>query len=87
MALFMCMATKATHLKLASDLTTAAFKAALNRFISCRGFPNDIYGDEGTNFVATKKELDELLALVNSAAHIDKVKGFLFPKVERNHIT
>jgi len=79
-ALFVCMATKATHMELVSDLSTAAFIAALNRFISRRGLPNDIYSDEGTNFVGAKKELDELLAFVNSAAHIDKVKGFLFPK-------
>ena len=74
------MATKATHLELFPDLTTAAFIAVLNRFISRRGIPDDIYSDDSTNFVRAKKELDELLAFVNSAAHIAKVKGFLSPK-------
>jgi hypothetical protein len=36
-ALFVCMATKAVHIVLVSDLTTEAFIAALRRFISRRG--------------------------------------------------
>jgi len=79
-AVFVCMATKATHLELVSDLTTAAFIAALQRFISRRGLPCDVYSDEGTNFVGAKSELDELLKFVNSAAHIDGVKDFLSPQ-------
>jgi hypothetical protein len=55
-ALFVCMATKATHLELVSDHTSAAFIAALQRFISRRGLPSDINSDEGTNFVGAKKE-------------------------------
>jgi len=79
-AVFICMATKATHLELVSDLSTAAFIAALTRFISRRGLPADIYSDEGTNFVGAKAELDELLAFVNSTQHNEAVQDFLTTK-------
>ena len=42
------------HLELVSDLSTAAFIAALTRFISRRGLNADVYSDEGTNFVGAK---------------------------------
>jgi hypothetical protein len=35
-AVFICLAIKAVHIELASDLTTDAFLAALHQFISCR---------------------------------------------------
>jgi hypothetical protein len=79
-AIFKCMATKATHLEVVTNLTTAAFIAALQRFISRRGLPNDVYSDEGKNFVGAKSELTQLLAFINSAAYIDGIRGFLTPK-------
>lgn len=50
-AVFVCMAVNAIHLEIVSDLSTEAFIAALNRFVSRRGIPSDIYSDCGTNFV------------------------------------
>ncbi|GBM70954.1 hypothetical protein AVEN_40454-1, partial [Araneus ventricosus] len=44
-ALFICMWSKAVHIELVSDLSTAAFLAALRRFLSRRGLPSDIYSD------------------------------------------
>ena len=79
-AVFVCMATKATHLELVSDLSTAAFIAAFTRFISRRGLPADVYSDEGTNFVGAKRELDELLAFVNSPQHTTDMTDFLATK-------
>lgn len=49
--IFVCFATKAVHLEVASDLSTQAFMAALSRFIGRRGCPSKIYSDNGTNFV------------------------------------
>lgn len=48
---FVCLATKAAHIELASDLTTAAFIAAYERFVARRGHCSDIYSDNATNFV------------------------------------
>jgi len=50
LAIFVCMAIKAVHIEVVSDLSTPAFIAALHRFISRRGIPAHIYSDCGTNF-------------------------------------
>jgi transposase InsO family protein len=60
-AVFVCMATKAVHLELVSNLTSEAFLAALRRFISRRGLPSQIWSDNGTNFVGARKELKRYL--------------------------
>ena len=58
--LFVCLAVKAVHLELVSDLTTEAFIAALRRFTARRGYPTLIWSDHGTNFVGADRELKEL---------------------------
>lgn len=59
-SLFVCMATKAVHLEVVSDLTAEAFIGALRRFTSRRGQVNHIYSDNGTNFTKANKLLSEL---------------------------
>lgn len=56
-ALFICFGTKAVHLELVSEMTTAAFTAALNRFIARRGLCSRIYSDNGSNFVGASRIL------------------------------
>lgn len=58
--LFVCLVTKAVHVELVSDLTTNAFLAAFNRFISRRGPVSFLYSDNGTNFIGAKAQLDDL---------------------------
>ncbi|XP_043502762.1 uncharacterized protein LOC122524512 [Polistes fuscatus] len=60
MALFVCFSTRALHLELVSDLTDEAFIAALKRFISRRGKPNDIYSDNGRNFLGARNKFEAL---------------------------
>ncbi|XP_032569851.1 uncharacterized protein LOC116800206 [Drosophila sechellia] len=60
-AVFVCMATKAIHLEMVSDLTSDAFLAALRRFIARRGKCSNIYSDNGTNFVGAARKLDQEL--------------------------
>ena len=42
-SLFICLATRAIHLELVSDLTASAFIAALRRFMAHRGIPSQLY--------------------------------------------
>jgi transposase InsO family protein len=72
-----CLATRAVHIELVSDLTTEAFIAALRRFISRRGHCATILSDNGTNFVGADRELNELRALFQSDEHNEKIQSFL----------
>ena len=64
--LFVCMATKAIHLELVSNLSTDAFIAALDRFVSRRGLCEEICSDNGTNFVGANNYLSELYQFLQS---------------------
>jgi len=57
---FVCMAVKAVHLQLVTELTTETFLATLCHFFSWRWLPSDIFSDHGTNFVSASQELAEL---------------------------
>ncbi|XP_050495535.1 uncharacterized protein LOC126876672 [Bombus huntii] len=76
-AIFVCLAVKAVHIELVSDLTSEAFIAALRRFIARRGFCGTIYSDNGTNFVGANNELRELRNLLQSDDHKAQVQSFL----------
>ncbi|XP_029175374.1 uncharacterized protein LOC114943813 [Nylanderia fulva] len=56
-SIFVCLATRAIHLELVSDLSTEAFLAAFKRFVSQRGIPSDVYSDNGTNFQGAERKL------------------------------
>lgn len=47
-AVFVCMVTRAIHLDVVSDLTSAAFIACYERFIGRRGHCYKLYSDNGT---------------------------------------
>jgi hypothetical protein len=69
-ALFVCLATKAIHLELVSELSTAAYIASLQRFTARRGLPNNIYSDNGTNFVGDEKESKKIILESDSTKRI-----------------
>lgn len=56
-ALFVCLATRAIHLELVHDYTSAAFISALERFSARRGCPIALYSDNGTTFQGADREL------------------------------
>lgn len=58
--LFVCFATRAIHLELASDLTSQGFIAAFRRFVSRRGLCATLYSDNATNFRGADRELRTL---------------------------
>lgn len=62
---FVCLATKAQHLELVSDMLAETFLAALKRFISRRGKCAHIYSDNGTTFVGANNLIEsEVIALL-----------------------
>ncbi|XP_075158166.1 uncharacterized protein LOC142231444 [Haematobia irritans] len=54
---FVCFSTKAIHLEACTELSSAAFEAALARFVGRRGLPSRIYSDNGRNFVGASRAL------------------------------
>ncbi|XP_029161043.1 uncharacterized protein LOC114932808 [Nylanderia fulva] len=56
-ALFVCLITRAVHIELVTDLSSAAFIAAFRRFCSRRGIPAIVLSDNGTNFRGAQTEL------------------------------
>lgn len=55
--LFTCLQSRAVHLEVAYSLSADSFIMTLMRFVARRGKPDNIYSDNGTNFVAADKEL------------------------------
>lgn len=83
LCLIVCFATKATHLELVSDLSTEGFLAALRRFTSRRGKPENIYSDNGKNFIGAITELRKLLnnnlERIQNALSAEKISWHLIP--------
>lgn len=59
--IFTCMTSRAVHLELVSDKSTAAFLMAFRRFACLRGHPNNCWSDCGTNFVGAQGYLNEII--------------------------
>lgn len=72
--LFICLATKAIHLELATSMSTESFLAAIDRFFSTRGLSNKMYSDNGSNFIGAAREFRELQELLNSEDHKTKIE-------------
>ncbi|XP_047987210.1 uncharacterized protein LOC125227062 [Leguminivora glycinivorella] len=63
LCIFICFRYKCIHLEAVSQLSKDAFTLCLQRFISRRGKPKQIFCDNGRNFVATAREINEFLKL------------------------
>lgn len=63
---FVCLSTRAVHLELVGDSTTASFLGCLRRFFARRGKAKIMYSDNGKNFVGANNELKELYGFLNS---------------------
>ena len=66
--IFTCMSSRAIHLELVEGLDASSFINCLRRFLARRPYPNHIWSDNGSNFCAASKELQEALQNWNSAA-------------------
>lgn len=60
LCVFVCLSTKAAHLEVVADLSTEAFIAALDRFVSRRGLPSLIRSDCGTNYKGADRYLQDV---------------------------
>lgn len=76
-AVFVCLAVKAVHLEIVSDLTSDGFIGALRRFVSRRGRCHSIHSDNATNFVGANNVLKEIYQQLNSEEHQQKVIRYL----------
>ncbi|XP_029162483.1 uncharacterized protein LOC114934042 [Nylanderia fulva] len=63
---FVCLASRAVHLDVASDYSADAFIAALRRLISRRGVCINLYSDCGTNFVGADRQLSALFSAASA---------------------
>ena len=56
--LLICMVTRAVHIETVPGLDTSSMRNALRRFFALRGVCKHLRSDNGTNFVATCKQID-----------------------------
>ncbi|XP_062537904.1 uncharacterized protein LOC134206232 [Armigeres subalbatus] len=77
---FVCQATKAIHLELVGSLTSVAFIAALQRFVSRRGKCAKLISDNAINFVGANNNLKELHELFNSQPFLKNLNDFIEEK-------
>ena len=61
LAIFVCLCTKAVHIKVVGDLTTQSIQGAVRRFSSRRGLPQELWSDNVTTFHGADAELRALL--------------------------
>lgn len=71
---FVCMYSKAAHLELVTDLSTAKFMLALRRMMGRRGISSDIYCDQGRNFIGASNELPLLFLQAQSTESTEIAK-------------
>ncbi|PIK53025.1 hypothetical protein BSL78_10086 [Apostichopus japonicus] len=55
LCLFTCLSTRAVPLEIAYGLDTDTFLNAFYRFVSRRGEPEEVFSDNGTNFVSASR--------------------------------
>ena len=63
--IFTCLVTRAVYVDLAESYDTKGFLSVFRRFAMIRGYPQDIYSDQGTQLVAASKELKNVMPVLN----------------------
>ena len=74
---FVCLTTKAVHLEVVSEESTAAFQAALDRFIARRGCPSHIFSDNGGNFVGARNDLQGFYKFLKNQRNNEEIQHYL----------
>ncbi|XP_039299275.1 uncharacterized protein LOC120355056 isoform X1 [Nilaparvata lugens] len=76
LAVFVCMATRAVHVEVVSELSTKRFIDALIRFTARRGIPFSISSDNATTFVGANNELKELCNFFANERSQSEIQNF-----------
>ncbi|XP_064470062.1 uncharacterized protein LOC135384806 [Ornithodoros turicata] len=63
---FTCAITRAVHLEIVTDLSTATFLLAFRRFVSRRGVCHTVYSDNALTFKRASKDLRQLWSSLRS---------------------
>lgn len=88
-AIFVCMVTRAIHIDIVTDASSAAFIACFDRFVARRGHCNKLYSDNGSSFVGAEKEIKAAYANWHSPAvqeHVNKARTkWVFMKPSAPH--
>ena len=71
--IFTCLATRAVHLEFMYQADADSFVQAYRRFVCTRDKPDDMYSDNGTNFVAGDKEINDGISRWNHARLSEKL--------------
>ncbi|XP_050532155.1 uncharacterized protein LOC126900449 [Daktulosphaira vitifoliae] len=85
--LFICMATKAIHLELSSDLSTEKFLMAFTRFASRRGPIQEIHSDCGSNFVGASRLLNKCLSPLHTLTTLNDFQNTVHEHLSKQNIT
>ena len=83
LSVFVCFISKAVHLEVVTGKTTETFLAALKRFTSRRGLPQDIYSDNDGTFRGANADLKDLYQLLKTDEWTDALRAFFL----KSHIT
>ena len=78
--LFMYCVTRATHLELVLDLSTATFIRCLKRFTARRGLPKKIVSDKAKTFKAAAKTIESMLNHEDLKDHLMNLRNFNLEK-------
>ena len=85
--IFICMATKAIHLEVTTDMNTPSFIRCLQRFIGRRNRPRSLHCDNGSNFVGARRELEAFYSTLEEKDVDETVQHFLSRNdIKWNHI-
>lgn len=74
-AVFVCLKTRAVHLELVSELTTAAFMVAYRRLTARRGRVTVLNSDNGTTFTGAAAEIQKIYASWRKTAISDELNA------------
>lgn len=81
--IFTCLAVRAVHIEMTHSLDAESFLCAFSRFTARRGYPRDVYSDNGTNFVGACGVLKEEFAKLMS----DQAQAKIYDRLRMKGVT